>query len=140
MEVPNEDLYNSKFVLPNQLFQKDTDVSLNGKLPPSIIDILENYQEVFTKSLTSVKRTSFDAVALPIVHGKPPTRRAIRCRPTELHCKRAFDEMIDTLLASEMIEQVHKDAGPYLSEAFLVPKPKDPTGPLWSNQDPAYAV
>ena len=121
MEVPNEDLYNSKFVLPNQLFKKDIDVSLNGKLPPSIIDILENYQEVFTKSLTSVKRTSFDALALPIVHGKPPTRRAIRCRPSELLWKRAFDEMIDTLLESEMIEQVHKDAGLYLSEAFLVP-------------------
>ena len=75
--MPDKDLYNSKFALPNQLFQKDTDVSLilgfnNGKLPPSIRDILEFYQEVFTKSLTPEKRTAFDPVSLPNIHGKPP--------------------------------------------------------------------
>ena len=64
-----------------------------------------------------------------MIHGKTPTRRAVKCRLKQLHWKTVFDQMIDTLLEAEMIVQVHDKAGPFLSEAFLVPKPKDPTGP-----------
>ena len=37
--------------------------------------------------------------------------------------------MIDALLKAEMIEKVQEDTGDFLFKAFLVPKPRDPTGP-----------
>ena len=42
-----------------------------------------------------------------------------------------MDEMIDALMESDMIEKVplSEGAGDFLFQAFLVPKPKDPTGP-----------
>ena len=51
------------------------------------------------------------------------------CRRTPLHWKRTLDEMIDALLKDKMIEQVREGTGDFLFEAFLVPKPRDPTGP-----------
>ena len=46
-----------------------------------------------------------------------------------LHWKRTIDKMIDALLKVEMIEKVKEGTGDFLFEAFLVPKPRDPTGP-----------
>ena len=40
-----------------------------------------------------------------------------------------MDEMIDALLEADMIEKVTEGTGEFLFEAFLVPKPRDPTGP-----------
>ena len=40
-----------------------------------------------------------------------------------------MDEMITSLLKAEMIKQVNKGTGNFFFEAFLVPKPRDPTGP-----------
>ena len=42
-----------------------------------------------------------------------------------------MDEMLDALLESDMIEEVpiSEGAEDFLFEAFLVPKPKDPSGP-----------
>ena len=41
-----------------------------------------------------------------------------------------MDEMLDALLDANMIEKAEmKDTGEFLFEAFLVPKPKDPTSP-----------
>ena len=40
-----------------------------------------------------------------------------------------MDKMIDALLKVEMIEKVQEDTGDFLFKAFLVPKPRDPTGP-----------
>ena len=38
-----------------------------------------------------------------------------------------MDEMIDALLKAEMIIKVTESTGDFLFEAFLVPKPRDPT-------------
>ena len=37
--------------------------------------------------------------------------------------------MLDALIKAEMILKVHEDTGDFLFEAYLVPKPRDPTGP-----------
>ena len=100
-----------------------------GNLQPSIISILEFYQEVFTKSPSAEKCTAFDPVSLLIIHWKPTARRALKCRPIQLYWKEPLGKMMDTLVASKIIEQVHKDACPYLSNPFLVTKPNDPNGP-----------
>lgn len=68
----------------------------------------------------------------PLLPGSPPeVGAALRntCRRTPLHWKRTLDEMIDALLKAKMIEQVREGTGDFLFEAFLVPKPRDPTGP-----------
>ena len=40
-----------------------------------------------------------------------------------------MDKMLDALIDAEMIEKVTEGTGDFLFEAFLVPKPRDPTGP-----------
>ena len=102
-----------------------------GRLPRCIIDICTKHAFVFKKSLTAENRTHFEPATLPLIEGAKPSRQAKGCRKTPLHWKRTMDEMIDALLELDMIEKVpvSEGLGDFLFEAFLVPKPKNPTGP-----------
>ena len=49
-----------------------------------------------------------------------------------LPLERTMDKILEALLKSVMIKKVpvSEGAGDFLFKAFLVPKPKEPTGPL----------
>ena len=66
---------------------------------------------------------------MPLIKGAKPARRARTCRKTPLHWKRMMDEMLDALLEADRIEKVTEGTGEFLFKAFLVPEPRDPTGP-----------
>ena len=131
------DLYTYRMAIPDSVFDTDTDVTLipdftEGRLPHRIKDICVKYALVFKKSLTAEKRKHFKPVTLPLIIGAKPDRPAGACRRTPLHWKRTMDEILDALLESDMIEKVPvlEGAGDFLFEAFLVPRLKDPIGPL----------
>ena len=57
------DLYDSKMAIPNSVFDADNDVTINpgfkeGRLPPCIKKICTKYASVFTKSLTSARKSA----------------------------------------------------------------------------------
>ena len=137
-ERPN--FYNSRMALPDAIFDTETVVTLipgfkEGKLPDCIRKACTKYASVFMKSLTADKRTKFEPAILPLSPGAKPAKRTTGCRKTPLNWKGVMDEMLDSLLAADMIEKVPVAEGPwdFLFQEFLVPKPKDPGGPpgLW---------
>ena len=134
MDEDGPDFYNSKMAIPDSVFDTDTDVKsipgfVEGKLPPRIKAICKKYGSVFRTLLTADKHTKFKPATLPLIKEAKPSRRARTCRKTPLHGKRTMDKMLDALLGADMIEKVTEGTGEFLFEAFLVPKPKDSTGP-----------
>ena len=89
MEIDDDtsELYDSKMAIPDSVFDTETDVSLipgfkESRLPNCIKAICNKYASIFKKSLTTDKRTKFEAGTLPLIKGAKPTRRAKTCQKT----------------------------------------------------------
>ena len=79
IEEDGSNLYNSKVVIADSVFDADTDFSsipglVEGKLPPRIKAICKKYGSVFSKSLTADKQTKFKPASLPLIKGAKTSR------------------------------------------------------------------
>ena len=125
----------ARCTIPDSHFEIDTCVNqvpgYADGLDREVKQVLDDFPEVFQKKLDRNMHTAFKPARFELKKNFDPPPRAKGCRPVPQHWRGEFDKMLDSMIEQGQIAQVlpGDPISPFLSAAFLVNKPNDPTKP-----------